>query len=141
MLPKLEVLRRDDSPMSFEELSAVSKSMVSLRCMKGFDFGTAQVDLSGLIFSRLETVEVWSEKDTDLQFTATVLENSIPQGRGFLKSLVLGHTASARPFRNSSVDYVQFSTSLIRIIKVRFHSNEEVISWNECAKTHVQLHV
>jgi hypothetical protein len=34
MLPKLEEFRRDDSPMSFEELSAVSKNLVSLTCLR-----------------------------------------------------------------------------------------------------------
>jgi hypothetical protein len=80
LLPKLEVLRRDDSPMSFEELSSVSKNLVSLRCMKGFDVDTAQFDISSLIFKRLEKFEVKSEIDSDFQFIATILKNSIPQG-------------------------------------------------------------
>jgi hypothetical protein len=45
MLPKLEELRRDDSPMSFDELSTDSKNLVSLSSWKGFDFDPAQVDI------------------------------------------------------------------------------------------------
>jgi hypothetical protein len=72
MLPKLEILRRNDSPMFFEELSAVSKSLASLSCSKGFNFFTAQVDISSLIFSRMERVEVLSEKDKDFQFVVNI---------------------------------------------------------------------
>jgi hypothetical protein len=119
MLPKLVELGRDDSPMSFDELSAVSKNLVSLGCSKGFDFDTAQVDISSLIIPRLERVAVDSENNHDLQFITTVLENSIHRGRGFLKSLVLRSLLSTQPTSNSSVDYVQLITSLIKIIKVR----------------------
>jgi hypothetical protein len=138
MLPKLVELRRYDYPMSFDELSAVSKSMVSLTCMKGFDFSTAQVDISSLIFARLEKVMVESEKDSDLQFITTVLENSIPQGQRFLKSLVLCRSPSDQPTTNSSVDYPQIIPSLIKVIEVRFHSNRKGFSWNESAATHFQ---
>jgi hypothetical protein len=141
MLPKLEVLRRDDSPLSFAELTTIPKSLRSLTCWKGFDSDTTQVDISSLRFPRLEKVKVESEKDSDLQFIATVLKNSIPQGRGFLKSLFLEHYSSVPHTTNSSVEYGQLSTHLIKVIEVRnCLSNEEGISWNECAATHVQLH-
>jgi hypothetical protein len=128
MLPKLEELRRGVGyPMSFDELSAVSKYLVSLTCMKGFDIDTAQVDISSLRYPRLEKVKVESEKDSDLQFIANVLENSIPQGRVFLKSLVLRHIIVAT--EDSSVDYSQLSASLVKIIQVWILlSNEEGIS-------------
>jgi hypothetical protein len=129
MLPKLEVLRRDDSMMSFEELSAVSKNLVSLACLKGFDVDTAQVDISPFIFTRLKKVDFKSEKDSDFQFIATVLKNSIPQGRVFLKRLVLRSLRSAHPTTNSSVDYAQVITSLIKILEVWFLlSNEKGIT-------------
>jgi hypothetical protein len=67
-LPKLEILRRDDSPLSFDELSTVSENLGSLECLKGFNFDAAQVDSSFLIFPCLERVRVESEKDFDLQF-------------------------------------------------------------------------
>jgi hypothetical protein len=119
MLLRLKVLRRDDSPMSFDELSAVSKNLVTLECLKGFAVDTAQVDISSLIFKRLERVKVKSENDSDLQFIATALENSIPRGRRFLKSLQLCNPPSDQPSSNSSVDFAQLSTSLIKIIEVR----------------------
>jgi hypothetical protein len=122
MLPKIKVLCRDVSPMSYDEISAVSKSIVSLTCMKGFDFGPAHVDISSLIFTRLKKVDFKSEKDSDFQFIATVLKNSIPQGRGFLKSLFLMNSRSAYPTTNSSVGYAQFIPSLIKVIEVWFHS-------------------
>jgi hypothetical protein len=118
MLPKLESLRRDDYPLSFDELSAVSKNLVSLRCMNGLDFDTAQVDITSLIFPYLEDVDFMSKNDSDLQFIATVLKNSIPQGRVFLKRLVLRSLRSAHPTTNSSVDYAQVITSLIKVIEV-----------------------
>jgi hypothetical protein len=105
--------------MSFEELSAVSKNLVSLACLKGFDFDAAQVDISPLIFPFLEKFMVESEKDSDMQFIANVLENSIPQGRVFLKRLVLKYLRSAQPSYISSVEYAHLSTSLIKIIQVR----------------------
>jgi hypothetical protein len=37
MLPKLEVYRKYNYPVSFEELSADSKNLISLRCDSGFD--------------------------------------------------------------------------------------------------------
>jgi hypothetical protein len=117
MLTKIEEFDRDYYPMSFEEVSAVSKNLVSLRCMNGFDFDTAQVDISSLIFPCLERVVVKSEKNSDMQFITTVLENSIPHGRGFLKSLRL-RLLRAHPTTNSSVDYFRLSTSLIKVIKV-----------------------
>jgi hypothetical protein len=113
MLPKLEELRRNDSPLSFVEVSVVSKSLRSLACLNGFAFETAQVDISSLIFPCLETVVVESENDSDLQFIATILENSIPQ----LKILFLRKDAYTT---DSSVDYVLLCTSLMKIIKVRF---------------------
>jgi hypothetical protein len=118
MLPKLEVLRKDDSPMSYEELLAVSKELSSLTCLKGFDFDTAEVDFSGLIFSHLEKVIVVGKTDSDLRFIMTVLENSIPQGPGFLKSLFLFQSPSD-PTDIASVEYGQLITSLIKIIEVR----------------------
>jgi hypothetical protein len=105
MLPKLEKLRRDDSPMSFEELSAVSKSMVLLRCMKGFDFDPAHVDISSLRFPHLEKVTVVSKNSI------------IPQGRVFLKSLILIHSPLYRRV-NASINREQFIYSLIKIIEV-----------------------
>jgi hypothetical protein len=89
MLPMLEELRGDNSPLSFDELSAISKNLVSLTCLKGFDFSTAQVDISSLIFTRLKKVRVESENYSELNFIVNVLENSIPQGQGFLESLCL----------------------------------------------------
>jgi hypothetical protein len=109
MLPKINVLCRIGSPMSFDELSAISKSMVSLICMKGFDFDHSHVDIRPLIFPCLEKVKVLSENDSDLQFIATILKNSIPQWRGFLKSLVLRNSSSSRSV-NSPVDNAQLIT-------------------------------
>jgi hypothetical protein len=120
MLPKLKVLRRDDSPMSFDELSIVSKNLVKLLCSKGFDFldfDNTQIDMSLLVFPHLEKV-----------FIVNVLKNSIPQGRGFLKSLVLCHSSSDQPTTNSSVDYSQLIPSLIKVIEVRFHTLTEKAS-------------
>jgi hypothetical protein len=126
MLPKLEEFCRDDSPMSFDELSAVSKKLGSLICLKGFDFDTSQFDVSSLIFPSLKEVKVVSENESDLKFIVNVLENSIPQGRGFLKSLVVRRSLSIHPSTNPSV---QLSTSLINIIEVRISlSNEEGIA-------------
>jgi hypothetical protein len=125
MLPKLEDLQRVDSPMSFDELSAVSKSLRSLTCLQGFDFGTAQVDISPFISSRLETVEFYTEKDSDLHFIVNVLENSIPHGQGFLKSLFLNNLRSSHPTTNSSVDYSLLSASLIKVIEVWFLLSNE----------------
>jgi hypothetical protein len=101
--------------MSFEELSLIPKSLRSLKCFKGFDFVTAQVDISSLIFPRLEKVRVDSENDSDLQFIVNVLENSIPQ----LKDLFLRISTSDAFTTDSSVDYVILCTSLIKVIKVR----------------------
>jgi hypothetical protein len=92
--------------------------MVSLTCLKGLDFDTAQVDVSSLIFPRLKEVRFVSEIASESQFITTVLENSIPQGRVFLKSLILMNSRSARPTTNSSVDYDQLIPSLIKIIEV-----------------------
>jgi hypothetical protein len=121
MLPRLILLRRDHSPMSFAELSTISKSLVSLICLKGFDVAsdTAQVEISSLIFQRLENVVFKSENVSDLHFITTFLENSIPQGRGFLKSLHLCIPPSALSTTNSSVDFAQFTASLIKIIEVQ----------------------
>jgi hypothetical protein len=118
MLPKLEELRRDDSPMSFDELSTVSKNLVSLACLQGFDFDHVGIDISSLVFPCLENVKLSSDNASDMQFIANVLENSIPQGRVFLKSLVLRSLRSAHPTTNSSVDYAQVKTSLIKVIEV-----------------------
>jgi hypothetical protein len=93
--------------------------MVSLTCSKGLDFDTAQVDISSLIFRHFERVRVDSENDADLQFIATVLENSIPQGRGFLKSLVLNDSRTFHDDSTSSVDYRNLIISLIKIIEVQ----------------------
>jgi hypothetical protein len=120
MLPTLEMLRRDEySPMSFEEISNVSKKLVRLICLKGFDFDTSIVDQSALIFSRLEEVVVTSWNGADIQFIATILENSItPQGRTCLKKLVLKLFRPVRPTA-PSVDYTQLNSSLIKVIEVR----------------------
>jgi hypothetical protein len=139
MLPKLEELRRYSSPMCYDELSAVSKDLVSLTCMKGFDFITEQDDISSLIFQRLENVLSKSENDSELHFITTVLENSIPQGRGFLKSLQLSIPPSALSTTNSSVVHAQFTASLIKIIEVRGSLLRIGISWNEFAETDFQL--
>jgi hypothetical protein len=127
MLPKLEELRRDDSPISCIELSSVSKNLVSLGCLKGFDFDYAQVDMSSMVFPRLERVRVESVKCSDLILITNVMENSIPQGRAFLKHLVLrllDAMNESHHLNNLSVDYAQFCTSLsaslINIIEVRF---------------------
>jgi hypothetical protein len=111
-----EAKSRDASMMSFDELSAVSKDMNSISCDSGFNFNTSIVDTSALIFPHLEEVEVKSFNFFDLQFIATVLENSIPQGRGFLKNLLLRQTP--RP-GISYVDYGKLSASLIKVIEVR----------------------
>jgi hypothetical protein len=99
--------------MSFDELSAVSKNLISLTCMKGFDFDTPQADISSLIFPSLQEVRVVSEKD-DLHFIATVLENSIPRGLGCLKILFLFHSPSDQP-----LDFAKMIPSLINVIEVR----------------------
>jgi hypothetical protein len=104
--------------MSFYEFFAVSKNFVSLTCIKGFDFDTAKVDFSSLIFPYLRDAMVVSENESDFQFIVNVLENSIPQDRGFLKSLVLSHSPSLHPNTRYPVDYAQLSTSLIKVIEV-----------------------
>jgi hypothetical protein len=103
--------------MSFDELSTVSKNLVALRCDFGFDFDTSIVDISELIFPFLEKVVVKSKKNSDLQFIATVLENSIPQSRGVLKSLFLG-CAPAENLTDVYVDYRLLASSLIKVVKV-----------------------
>jgi hypothetical protein len=123
MLPKLKEFRREDTPMSFGEFSVASKNLVSLTCINGFDFNSAHVDMSSLIFTRLKKVKVESENDYDLQFIVNVLENSIPKGRGFLKSLDLIVTSSNSPV-NSTVNYAQVIPLLSKVIEVRFYSNE-----------------
>jgi hypothetical protein len=129
MLPKLEELRRDDSPISCIELSSVSKNLVSLRCMKGFDFDPAQVDMFSLKFPRLKMVEIESQNGSDFQFIVNVLENSFPQGQGLLQSLFLRHSRSAYPTTNSSVEYDhQLIPSLIKVIEVRLHTLTEKAS-------------
>jgi hypothetical protein len=87
MLPKLEELRRGDSSMPFDELSIVSKKLVSLTCVYEFDFDTADVDISFLIITHLENVKFVGKNASELQFITSVLDNSIPQGREYLKSL------------------------------------------------------
>jgi hypothetical protein len=128
-LPKLEMLRRDTYPVSFDELSAVSKNLISLICHKGFDIDTSIVDQSALIFSRLEEVVVTSWNCSDFQFIATVLDNSIPpQGRTCLKKLVFRLFRPVRPTA-TSVDYTQLNSSLIKVIEVRILPfNEEGIA-------------
>jgi hypothetical protein len=87
-------------------------NLVSLTCLKGVD--TAQVDISSLIFTCLEKVTFVSENESDMQFITTVLENSIPQGRGFLKSLFLRHIIVATtnsPPPKIAIDGVISSTS------------------------------
>jgi hypothetical protein len=103
--------------MSFEELSAVSMNLVSLRCDFGLGFDTSIVDLSALIFPELETVEIESEKESDLQFFASVLENSIPQGRGCLKTLQLEYAPLDSPV-DEHVDYGLLAASLNKVIEV-----------------------
>jgi hypothetical protein len=110
--------------MSFDELSDVSKNLVSLTCLQGFEFNTARVDMSSLIFPRLEIVEIESQNISDLQFIATVLKNSIPQGQGFLKSLFLRLSRRYRSF-NSFFDHDQYIYSLIKIIEVWFSLSNE----------------
>jgi hypothetical protein len=118
MLPKLKGLRRDVFPMSSDELSAVSKNLVSLECTKGFDFDEDQVNLAELRFIRLET-----KNDSDLSRMIRLLENtcnSIPQGRDFLKHLFLKHTTTDSTL--SPEKYVQLKTSLVRVIQVYFEN-------------------
>jgi hypothetical protein len=115
MLPKLKKLCRADN-MSVNELSAVSKDLVSLKFLNGLDAVTAQVDMPLLVFPRLEKVEVETENDLDLLFIATVLENSIPQGRGFLKKLYLNYLP-LQPYY-LFVEYARLNMSLIKIIEV-----------------------
>jgi hypothetical protein len=122
-LPELETLCRNDYPMSFAELSTVSKNLVSLTCLKGFAFDTAisilrfRVDLPLLILSRLEEVKFSSGNVSDLHFIIYALENSIPQCRGGLKKLILRHNPLVHIDR-SSYDDKKFSTSLIKVIEV-----------------------
>jgi hypothetical protein len=116
-LPKLEKLQRGISPMSFDELSAVSKSLVWLECWKGFDFDTSIVDFSALIFPRMEEVLISSRNDSALQFIVNVLKTSIPQGRGCLKRLKL-YVVDAPVQNTNSVDYIELGKSLIKVIEV-----------------------
>jgi hypothetical protein len=112
MLPKLEYFGRDDSPMSFKELSAASKNLGSLTCLKGLDFDTSVADLSLLRFERLEKVDIECNNASEFQFIANVLENSIPQGRQYLKSLRLVDSDISIA---GTVDYAQLQSKSSRL--------------------------
>jgi hypothetical protein len=117
MLPKLTGLRGKAHPLSIGALTAVSINLVSLECDSGFDFDTAQIDVSLLRFASLKEITVKSKEGSDLQWIVKVLENSIPQGRGFLKKLDI--------MRNSPTTFsasAQFPESLKRVIEVRHSS-------------------
>jgi hypothetical protein len=74
-----------------------------------------QADLSLLLFSHLKNVSAWCKNDSDLQFIATILENSIPSsGHGFLNMFEI----SISGFTLSSTDCQQLCTSLTRIVEV-----------------------
>jgi hypothetical protein len=68
---------------------------------------------------------VASEQDPDFQSIAIILKNFIPQGRQYLKSLRLVDSDISIA---GTVDYAQLSTSLIKVIEVRFHTLTEKAS-------------
>jgi hypothetical protein len=104
--------------MSFDELSAVSNNLVTLECGSGFDFDTSIFDPAVLVFPCLENVVVEAKKYSDLQLILTILDNSIPQGRGCLKKLQLRYSPSTTSDDNTFVDHGLLTTSLINAIEV-----------------------
>jgi hypothetical protein len=120
-LPKLEELKRGGyytyNRMSVDELSAVSGTLISLTCEGGFNL-PEQADIPLLQFPRLENVDVWCKNASDLQFIATLLENSIPSsGHGLLKKLELVHPPAVPSISFADTEQL-LKMSLTKVIKV-----------------------
>jgi hypothetical protein len=116
MLPKLKVLRKEEHPICFSELSAVSSGLISLVCMSGFDIATSQNDLHALVFPQLEKAVLWSRSDSQLYDFVGFLENC--QGRGCLKILVVIKDREEETRDEPPLDNSRLRSSLVRVIEV-----------------------